>query len=560
MSLVSQRLLIQPNCLEDVRKRLGFVNDSESLGDHTDDTFNIWKEDVEEEKERKQDNSETNLWLMKHLCDSPKKNRLTNRFRRQKLKESHSPPYKPVRALRLFEDPQTPRTLLETSEATSEELKKRFRNHITEGIQRNRLKLKNKNKTTEANVNPFTPMGMMLKSSGRQKKNINYNLNGSILNTSVEDLMEEDKDDDDDNEIENNSSQAYISENNISRYNMEFLEIRKIGSGEFGSVFKCIHRLDGCTYALKKLHKPMCGTVNERTALNEVYAHAVLGHHPHVVRYYSAWAENDHMLIQNEYCNGGSLADVIEDNSQSGCTFTEKKLKQILLQVAEGLKYIHSLGLVHMDVKPGNIFICCNESTCNDIFDSAANKFLNETEQVIYKLGDLGHVTSVSNPQVEEGDCRYLPLEILHEDYRDLPKADIFALGLTVWEAASGNPLPKNGDEWQLFRSENIPYLENYSTDFNNILERMTHPDPDVRPSAASLTQHKFLVNYANKSKAELTKELNAEKLKNQLLSRKLQEAFMYLNNFPNQKPSNSRSTRLVGQNTTRRSLSTTNF
>jgi wee1-like protein kinase len=54
--------------------------------------------------------------------------------------------------------------------------------------------------------------------------------------------------------------------------------------------------------------------------LNEVYAHAVLGSHPHVVRYYSAWAENNHMIIQNEYCNGGSLADQLRklraDNAQ----------------------------------------------------------------------------------------------------------------------------------------------------------------------------------------------------------------------------------------------------
>lgn len=38
--------------------------------------------------------------------------------------------------------------------------------------------------------------------------------------------------------------------------------------------------------------------------MNEVYAHAVLGKHQHVVRYYSAWAEDDYMYIQNEYCNG----------------------------------------------------------------------------------------------------------------------------------------------------------------------------------------------------------------------------------------------------------------
>ncbi|XP_072255065.1 wee1-like protein kinase 2 [Pyxicephalus adspersus] len=215
--------------------------------------------------------------------------------------------------------------------------------------------------------------------------------------------------------------------NMVSRYKTEFLEIERIGSGEFGAVFKCVKRLDGCIYAIKRSKKPLAGSTDEQLALREVYAHAVLGHHPHVVRYYSAWAEDDHMIIQNEYCNGGSLQDQITENAKSGQLVVEQELKEILLQVSMGLKYIHSSGLVHMDIKPSNIFICRKMTEAGQEDSDGEDEL--SSSGILYKIGDLGHVTSINNPQVEEGDSRFLANEILQEVHLNgrKVKADFFA-------------------------------------------------------------------------------------------------------------------------------------
>uniref|UniRef100_A0A671M178 Wee1-like protein kinase n=1 Tax=Sinocyclocheilus anshuiensis TaxID=1608454 RepID=A0A671M178_9TELE len=420
-----------------------------------------------------------------------------------------TPPHKTFRKLRLFDTPHTPKSLLSkarTMASTSRRVALFSNVDSTKGC----LDIR-RNQTPLVNINPFTPDSILVQSSTIQ---INNRKRAHWNDSCGEDM------DASDPEIEYElippSKRITMMENNMmSRYASEFHELEKIGSGEFGSVFKCVKRLDGCIYAIKRSKKPLAGSVDEQNALREVYAHAVLGQHPHVVRYYSAWAEDDHMLIQNEYCNGGTLFDVIAENNRLLHFLSEMELKDLLLQVSRGLKYIHSTALVHMDIKPSNIFISRKPAATVEEFEDEED---GPTTRVVYKIGDLGHVTTVTNPQVEEGDSRYLANEVLQEDYSNLKKADIFALALTV-VSASG---------WHKIRQGILPHIPQVlSQEFLSLLKLMIHPDPTRRPSTSDLIRHPVLLTASRMSADQLRVELNAERFKNALLQKELKKAQM---------------------------------
>ena len=98
-------------------------------------------------------------------------------------------------------------------------------------------------------------------------------------------------------------------------------------------------------------------------------------------------------------------------------------------------------------------------------------------DRLAYKIGDLGHVAQVhGDPVPEEGDCRYMAPELLAMDINRewLTKADIFSLGLTLYEAASLRDLPKNSledPEYEKLKAGQLPYLDSYSKDFNALLK-----------------------------------------------------------------------------------------
>ncbi|XP_029993346.1 wee1-like protein kinase [Sphaeramia orbicularis] len=432
-----------------------------------------------------------------------------------------TPPHKTFRKLRLFDTPHTPKSLLSRARGSGGPGSSSRRVALFKNVEASGKSLTDSSRrqpTPLVNFNPFTPDSLLIQSATQQRNNRKR----AHWNDSCGEDMEASDGETEDDILPPSKRVTMMESNMMSRYASEFLELEKIGCGEFGAVFKCVKRLDGCIYAIKRSKKPLAGSVDEQNALREVYAHAVLGQHPHVVRYYSAWAEDDHMLIQNEYCNGGTLSDVITENYRRLSYLSELELKDLLLQVTRGLKYIHSTSLVHMDIKPSNIFISRKSVPSCDECDEDDGL----TTSVVYKIGDLGHVTRVTNPQVEEGDSRYLANEVLQEDYSNLTKADIFALALTVISASGAEPLPTNGEKWHEIRQgkpPNIPQV--LSPEFVSLLKLMIHPDPTRRPSTSDLIKHPVLLTAARMSADQLRVELNAEKFKNALLQKELKKA-----------------------------------
>ena len=163
---------------------------------------------------------------------------------------------------------------------------------------------------------------------------------------------------------------------------------------------------------------------------------------------------------------------------------------------------------------------------------SSSDSSPGEFDKVYYKIGDLGHVAPVHAGEgglsPEEGDCRYMAPELflMDVDRRLLQKADIFSLGLSLFEAASLQQLPKNSFDSGLYselRRGELPHLPRYSRRLNSLLQSMVRPQPGDRPAAAKLLKQVSIMN--KKSEIQLCKELRASQKRLEELQNLLQSS-----------------------------------
>ncbi|TRY66391.1 hypothetical protein DNTS_003356, partial [Danionella cerebrum] len=417
--------------------------------------------------------------LVRSPCRTPRVHRYRTRSITACPSAPTSPiPYSALKKLRLCDSPSTPKSLLSKSTLPCSNTKPRRSQrllHLSTAF----------DQVPSVNINPFTP--------DTHRNSESYKRKSQRSDEDYEDDGQRFKEMCTSSEDENfflPSKRPAVSVRMLSRYESEFLELACIGVGEFGSVYRCVKRLDGCMYAIKRSRRPIAGSANDFRAV------------------------------------GGCLHDAITEKGQQGELFSVPELKDLLLQVSMGLKYIHSSGLVHLDIKPSNIFICRISTLSPGIEGDSEDENEAPSSGVVYKIGDLGHVTSISSPQVEEGDSRFLSYEVLHEDYRYLPKADIFALGLTILLAAGASPLAQNGDEWHSLRQGELPSLPlELPVPFKDLLKTLLDPDPTRRPSATALCRDDVLrEKNAGKLATQLRRELNVEKFRTAMLERQRTE------------------------------------
>jgi wee1-like protein kinase len=265
-----------------------------------------------------------------------------------------------------------------------------------------------------------------------------------------------------------------------SRFSQDFEYLGHIGKGSFGDVLKVRHRLDGCLYAIKRLRKPIVGKQSILHSMKEVFALSVLSS-PFITKYCNAWIEDSALHIQLEWCEGANLYSYVE----SRLPMNESLLLDVALQISQGLKHMHDHGVAHMDIKPENIIQTkvASSALTYSLVDSSYSH-----SDVQFKICDLGLCSRIESKSVDSvGDKRYLPHEALSLNIPHMDKVDMFSLGATLFELASGERLPDGGLGYYSLRNGDIKQLHNISAFSVELIRNLIHADPLKRPTAAAV-------------------------------------------------------------------------
>ncbi|MBA2224913.1 serine/threonine protein kinase [Thermogemmata fonticola] len=201
-----------------------------------------------------------------------------------------------------------------------------------------------------------------------------------------------------------------------------------IGVGGMGAVYLCEHMLMRRLVALKVLPiEKLSDPSHEERFYREARAVAALDH-PNIVRAYDIDKfEQLHFLVM-EYVDGTSLQEIVARYVLEKRLFDPLRAAHYIAQAALGLQHGHELGMVHRDIKPGNLLL--DRHGCIKVLDMGLARFFNKQQDCVTEKYDEKCVL---------GTADYLAPEQAVSNIVDI-RADIYSLGATFYFLLTGQP------------------------------------------------------------------------------------------------------------------------
>ena len=252
------------------------------------------------------------------------------------------------------------------------------------------------------------------------------------------------------------------------RYRLE----EQIGSGGMGVVWRAVGE-DGRMVAIKRATRPS-GDEGERTRRRmkrEAKIAAGL-HHPHIVSFIEELREGPERWLVMEYVPSRSLAQILAHRGP----LIPQQVTYLGAQIASALEAVHAQGVVHRDVKPGNVLVTADGTA--KLTDFGISRPIS---------GDV----TVTDSGVIGGTVAFLASEVAGGEDAT-PASDVFALGATLFAAVEGTPPFGTADNPLLVlrraaAGELLPCRR--AGPLTPVLSALLQLDPADRPDAARARQ-----------------------------------------------------------------------
>ena len=250
------------------------------------------------------------------------------------------------------------------------------------------------------------------------------------------------------------------------RYTLEKL----IGVGGFADVWKAVDSKTKTIVALKIYTNLDEDGIND---LSEEYTRMQGLNHTNILKaeHFDSWGNIPYLVMK--FCDGGSLDKKIGKMSA-------EELMNAITQIANGLKYLHSQGIVHQDIKPANILIDNTSGTPCYVLSDFGISSKTKTK--------LSHSVNLKNQGTSMTEA-YAPPEKFSSkkaDRRPDRKGDIFSFGISIYEMATGSmPFDELSTGRQLmYEGAEIDFSEIQDEKIRRISELCMQADKEDRPTA----------------------------------------------------------------------------